>query len=232
MSSLAPVRYEPHHRRHASMLLSRRQSQPRYACSTAHNIPCRPSSRRLTSSSSVTPPPQHAEELLTFFFASSPARDFYTFTCGAPLPQSRDASSTSSVYRPLSAPARAPARSRHTSSSVSCRHLTHLYSCIPCLECFMICVLPFFNALTTHPLHHSVELRTAGPRGRRLCVSTSLSTNLNRPTPFYALPARLCTIRLSIKPRSGCCFTIPRLAECHSSSSISKSWRAICNPLT
>jgi hypothetical protein len=26
------------------------------------------------------------------FFASSPARDYYTFTCGAPLPQCRDTS--------------------------------------------------------------------------------------------------------------------------------------------
>lgn len=91
MSSPAPVRYEPHRHRLALVPSAATQSQPSYAGSTVHNVPCR-LSFPLPDNSTQSTTAVRARGETANFFASSPARDYYTFTCGPPLPQCRDAS--------------------------------------------------------------------------------------------------------------------------------------------
>ena len=143
MSSPGPVRYEPHRHRHAPVRSLATQSQPSYAGSTVHCVPCRLSFRCLAI------PPQsttavRARGEVGNFFASSPARGYYTSTCGAPLPQCRDTiacSLESSVYRPWSAAGCARAQA-HTLLATSLVNAT-------------TCSWPQFSAINTSSACHS-----------------------------------------------------------------------------
>ena len=76
---------------------------------------------------------------------------------------------------------------RHTSCSR--RHPLYVQSNQQRLQRLTVVrVCPFFTTPTVASLHHSLEL--VGPTGHASIVSTSISTNLEPPNAFYALPAR------------------------------------------